>query len=260
MDLMQRAGVDVSDWKNYKRGDTHPGANPKYCYEWALMEPSKLVVCNFWYERMKEVAGQIEQHLVLADAPGSTETDPTRRARRAKMARLITQAATENLPVRVIVLDGDPRTISKTGQAKVTHRALDPETWAVVHSEPEKAYFVLRRGAAPAPFADQHDLSRPPDSAISMSTATVIVRSRSGDVRLFALRRANGRCEYCGEPGFLLADGRIYLETHHVISLASGGLDGVSNVVALCANHHREAHHGRDSARIRGHLQKLREQ
>jgi 5-methylcytosine-specific restriction enzyme A len=33
-----------------------------------------------------------------------------------------------------------------------------------------------------------------------------------------------------------------YLEAHHVISLAENGDDSVDNVIALCPEHHREAH------------------
>jgi predicted HNH restriction endonuclease len=58
------------------------------------------------------------------------------------------------------------------------------------------------------------------------------------------LARAGGRCEWCGQPGFPMANGQVYLETHHVIPLAERGLDIPGNVVALCPNHHREAHHG----------------
>ena len=48
-----------------------------------------------------------------------------------------------------------------------------------------------------------------------------------------------------------MADGKIYLETHHVISLGEHGLDTESNVAALCPNHHREAHHGEKRAEMR---------
>ena len=34
------------------------------------------------------------------------------------------------------------------------------------------------------------------------------------------------------------------METHHIIALASDGADRVSNVIALCPGHHREAHFG----------------
>jgi predicted HNH restriction endonuclease len=45
-------------------------------------------------------------------------------------------------------------------------------------------------------------------------------------------------------PGFKTSRGPIYLETHHAIPLSLGGADTPDNVIALCPNHHREAHHG----------------
>lgn len=69
---------------------------------------------------------------------------------------------------------------------------------------------------------------------------------RDGKVRAAALRRANGICEHCGTPGFRTSSGRIYLETHHVISLAKQGPDSLFNVIALCPNDHRRAHFAAD--------------
>jgi hypothetical protein len=68
--------------------------------------------------------------------------------------------------------------------------------------------------------------------------------SRDPRVREAVLRRADGRCELCGELGFITPDGGRYLESHHVISLANDGEDRLTNVVALCPNDHREAHFG----------------
>ena len=31
IDLVRQAGVDVSDWSDYKHGAKSPGANPNYC-------------------------------------------------------------------------------------------------------------------------------------------------------------------------------------------------------------------------------------
>ena len=67
---------------------------------------------------------------------------------------------------------------------------------------------------------------------------------RSADVRRKVIKRANGTCEYGGCKPFTKAGGDTYLETHHVISLSEQGTDKMSNVIALCANHHREAHFG----------------
>lgn len=66
---------------------------------------------------------------------------------------------------------------------------------------------------------------------------------RDDRVRGYVIRRANGLCEYCGDPGFLMKAGR-YLEAHHIIGLANEGPDTLANVIAVCANHHREAHYG----------------
>jgi 5-methylcytosine-specific restriction protein A len=34
IDLVSAAGVDVSDWGNFKGGIAKAASNPKYCYEW----------------------------------------------------------------------------------------------------------------------------------------------------------------------------------------------------------------------------------
>lgn len=65
---------------------------------------------------------------------------------------------------------------------------------------------------------------------------------RDPRVRAAVLVRAAGRCEYCGEDGFLKDDGNRYIETHHVIALAKDGADKLTNVIALCPNDHRKAH------------------
>jgi len=46
MDLVKAAGVDVSDWGNFKGGEKKAACNPKFCYEWSFVEPQKVVVLN----------------------------------------------------------------------------------------------------------------------------------------------------------------------------------------------------------------------
>jgi 5-methylcytosine-specific restriction protein A len=67
---------------------------------------------------------------------------------------------------------------------------------------------------------------------------------RDPAIRDFVLKRADGQCEYCSQAGFLMPGGGRFLEAHHIITLADQGPDTVENVIALCANHHREAHYG----------------
>ena len=76
----------------------------------------------------------------------------------------------------------------------------------------------------------------------STHSSTYIVRDDR--VRKRVLTRAQGRCEHCGELGFKRSDGSHFVEAHHIISLAEQGPDTLDNVIALCPNHHREAHFG----------------
>lgn len=84
---------------------------------------------------------------------------------------------------------------------------------------------------------------------------------RDERVRRAVIKRARGRCEYCGEFGFKKLNGDRYLEAHHIINLANQGPDTLENVIALCPSHHREAHFGVDSvyleASFREYLEKI---
>jgi HNH endonuclease len=73
---------------------------------------------------------------------------------------------------------------------------------------------------------------------------TFIVRDNR--IRAKVIKRAKGRCEHCGELGFKKPDGSHFVEAHHIISLAEQGPDTLENVIALCPNHHRQAHYGAD--------------
>lgn len=63
IDLLANAGVDVSDWKNFAGGERRAASNPKYCYEWAFIQPGKVVVLNLWYADLIEENGSIVQRL-----------------------------------------------------------------------------------------------------------------------------------------------------------------------------------------------------
>lgn len=79
-----------------------------------------------------------------------------------------------------------------------------------------------------------------PDRALRSSYAF----KRDSKVRFAVIKRAHGKCEYCGKSGFLMSSGDRYIEAHHVIALAKQGPDTLRNVIALCPEHHREAHYG----------------
>lgn len=66
---------------------------------------------------------------------------------------------------------------------------------------------------------------------------------RSGMVSAIVKERAAGVCQLCNKPApFYNKKGEPYLECHHIIWIAKGGPDEVSNAVALCPNCHRKMH------------------
>ncbi|MRG93422.1 hypothetical protein GF068_16100 [Polyangium spumosum] len=110
--------------------------------------------------------------------------------------------------------------------------------------DPKTGQCTLTRAVVPVRFADQFSSGEESNRPAERRLVSGEVFLRNPAVRQRVLMRAQGKCEWCGEPGFAMADGRVFLETHHVIPLAAGGPDTIANVVALCPNHHREAHHG----------------
>src|SRR6266576_952844 len=59
IDLVQAAGVDVSDWANFAGGPKRAAVNPKYCYEWSFVQRRKVVVLNLWHGDMRPRNGTV---------------------------------------------------------------------------------------------------------------------------------------------------------------------------------------------------------
>jgi len=114
----------------------------------------------------------------------------------------------------------------------------------------------------PAPETALDDLDAPPVGSGTPDRAkrTMHVFQRDLAVRAYVVKRAQGRCEYCGHQGFLLPNGNHYVEAHHIIALAKHGPDTLENVIALCSEHHREAHFGTEAEKLeRACLRRLSE-
>lgn len=262
MDLVRAAGVDVSDWKNSKRGEAGASANPKYCYEWAFVQPGKVVVMNLWFDEMKVQGGVIFQEINLR-APlveGSSQKKAMWKSRASSSEAAVKNAFENNLPIRIIVGEGIRRDLSNPNSkaSQVKKRKLDAVPWAVTAYDPRTGDFTLTRGALPLRFVDQFDIQGggvfPDRRPVSGYAYT-----RSAEVRDRVLRRSNGKCEWCLKDGFLSEKGSIYLETHHVVPLSEEGQDSEKNVVALCPNHHLEAHFGAEKIVMKQKLQKFLE-
>ena len=77
-------------------------------------------------------------------------------------------------------------------------------------------------------------------------SVTSFAFERNPDVVAEVLEQATGVCGGCKKlaPFIRRSDSSPYLEAHHIIPLAIGGEDTVSNAIALCPNCHRKAHYG----------------
>ena len=107
------------------------------------------------------------------------------------------------------------------------------------------------KGPERATFIDQFD-----NFPLEVMERIINEYPRDPGVRRNVLKRASGVCELCGEEGFRTTNGEIFLESHHVTPLSEHGKDCVWNVVALCPNDHRRAHHAHDREQIRLELER----
>lgn len=255
MDLVAEAGIDVSDWASVKGGEERAASNPKYCYEWSYENSSnKLIVLNLWYENLEYLNGDIVQRLNMRDvAEDVTSSAQSRRA--IKMDFSLQKADRLGWPLRVIICDGVQRE-QKTDRTKSTAetRLLDTESWYVQSYNSDNGDCLLVRGHPTPKYVDQFQQFDVPQGEVKTQEATGTVFQRSPQVRGYVLSRAQGHCEWCGAKGFETQSGSIYLETHHIQPLSENGSDTVCNVVALCPNHHREAHFGKGAEGFKDEL------
>jgi 5-methylcytosine-specific restriction protein A len=257
MALLGNAGHDTSDWKNFNGAS--PASNPRYCYEWAFEQLERPPVVNLPHEEMLELEGHIVFKLNLRALSSGYGARPPRSTRMNKLARVLARAHAEKLAVRVIAFAGElgDRDEPEGDATRVTARRLDPLPWTVTKYDVETGDCVLTRGALARAYVDQFAVTggplEPPERRESQASAFI----RNPAVRQRVLERAAGHCQLCGKRGFAMRDGAVYLETHHVLPLSEGGRDIDSNVVALCANHHREAHHGAEAIAMRAALEVL---
>jgi hypothetical protein len=225
-DLLKKAGITVK-------------YNRHFLSKCAFDQDGK-VVLNFWYE--KQIEQQGEDIIIKWHIPTK---EPSARMRTIHDA--IKSSIEKNLPIQIIVLDGE---MAKKG-SKVSGRSLDSECWFAQY-DPKTGDCVLTRGDDR--FVDQFSVQEQVEGRPERREVPGHAFVRSAIVRNNVRVRANGKCEWCGELGFKMADGRIYLETHHVVPLSEDGSDSVTNVAALCPNHHREAHHGENRKDMRVRL------
>ena len=225
-DLLERAGIKFRKNQNFLSK--------------CAFNQDKIVVLNFWYG--KQIEPQGENIIVKWRLPTTTkEASPRMRT----VHEAIESAIEKNLKIRIIVLDG--KMGNANTQSKVSKRALDRSIWHVTAHNKKTGDCILTRGAEIENAVD--DISAPPEGNRFPDRARVIVQviKRDNQVRAHAIKRAKGKCEYCNVQGFPTTTGGFYVEAHHIIALCDSGRDTVDNVIALCPQHHRQAHYGKDA-------------
>jgi hypothetical protein len=119
---------------------------------------------------------------------------------------------------------------------------------------PKEQSTLLQQGVVDSPRLNNVGLP-PGQQHPKKLSSTQQIYERDNAVRAWVLEKVRGICELCLEEGpFLLPNGERYLEVHHVVPLAEGGPDTVSNAVGLCPNCHRRVHLASDA---RDHVDKL---
>jgi 5-methylcytosine-specific restriction protein A len=270
MDLVDQAGIDVSAWRVKKGGGAvkNPRANPQFCYEWSFGGDGEPMALCVWHkdiyidpaqdqiycdDNLLDFATKLEQRGNDPTTSGKVKSRARSQAQRArKFDDQIKQAFNMQRPIRVIVLSGKngDKTNAGDNTATVKYRHLDASPWHVQSYSDQSGKFRLVRGSnlnKQVKFFDQFTAEESAPRQASLRSSFV----RSPEVRSAVLKRAGGVCEFCGAMGFSMANGGMYLETHHVIPLSENGADHPSNVVAICADDHRKAHHSveRDTMR-----------
>ena len=180
----------------------------------------------------------------------SIEPDVTKRRGYTDQERVINKVIQGNLPAYGMICEvvdpkASPRTIKSIDATYVVRLSIERVDGLAVATHMEKVHFadVARQDMSSA--IDDLVSSAPlgtqaPDRALQIG----YTYKRDPKVRAYVIKRAKGCCEYCGKQGFQMANGQHYIEAHHIIALSQQGPDTTQNVIALCPEHHREAHFG----------------
>jgi len=138
-----------------------------------------------------------------------------------------TQTSPERIRRKVLVFQLSPERLNITGSDPVDYEVLT------------MSLGELRKRAL-----DESGINH---RIVDKSATRESVRDRSKWVRAYALARANGICEQCGDNApFSTKKSKPYLEVHHTHRLADEGPDHPAWVAAICPNCHRRIHFGHD--------------
>ena len=259
MDLLGEAGVNVSHWGDNFKG-RYPAANPKYCYNWSFEQPGERVVLCLWHNSLDVAEGEVvfrrepKAYATMKHVPGAVQWN----GRDAQFSQGLETAYRQQLPIRVIVVDGKRRgaTDPNPKASQVKARLLDPIAWAVTQFDEATGRCVLVRGILP-----ELPATASPDAELSwfegkLRGAFILHRHREERARRAKIAEAktrNGGRLVCEVPGCgfdfvdrygALGDG--YAQVHHLVPLSRFAKSGreikLSDLAIVCANCHVMIH------------------
>lgn len=223
--LLKEAGMELQDW---------PHANyPRQNMRCAWIE-GDIVVMNIWMHKVESRAtpegSYVTRYISRGQGHVGEETD-----------RIYLAVIERNLPVQVI--------LHKEKNSNL--RILDSVQWSAEY-EPSTGEITLTRGK-PVRYIDQKG---PVDITSYTEESPAVKRSRK--LREMAMVRSSGTCELCGKKGFRTRNGAIFAEVHHIVALKDEGPDELSNLIVLCPDDHRRAHHGDNAVELQQAFVKIR--
>jgi hypothetical protein len=257
MDLLERAGIDVSDWSRDFAGK-HPSANPKYCYNWSFAKSGEFVATCLFYADLESMNNEI----VYADnlrKPVRGKGAAQWKKRGLSFDEHVQAAYRDGLPLRVIVLEGKRRDedASDPKSSVVETRYLDPLSWAVTSYNFDTGDFIVTRGALPVADVEHDD----PEYAAyegDQRRLYVLHRRRESSLRKKKIAAAlieNAGALRCEVPGcgfdFKVRYGKLgegFAHVHHKKPLSEAPLEGqkvsLKELAVVCANCHAMIHVG----------------
>lgn len=259
IDLVRDAGVDVSEWSDFK--GTNPAVNPKYCYNWSFRRPGELVVALLFHSDLTMVGDDIvhDHNIRLLDGRLGGSGVAQWKKRATELDENLRLAYRDGLPIRAIILEGDKRDHldAEAKSSAVEKRLLDPVLWAVTRYDMTTGDCVLVRGAVPASSTEQDD----PEIAGFEGEERrryILHRRREASVRGKKIQAAlidnKGvlRCEVprCGFDFKTIYGeiGKDFAHVHHLQPLSDAPPEGrpvkLNELVIVCANCHAMIHRG----------------
>lgn len=277
MELVQNAGIDVSDWSNFKGKKRRAASNPKYCYEWCFTDNNNTIVLNIWHHNMRmqneDIIALINYHHPVTAY--SRNTNSILNARRKRFDAALQKAYDSSIPVRIIINDGKRRS-SKTPNAKpstVKKRYLDPIPWSVQQYGSSSGDCVLMRyntvgrvgtyennhGNVLNDEQEQEEILQHFKEKERSSLVKDLKNTKAKDPKIITINNKHysrdnktivilkllrdSQCQICNK--FILKKGGSrYVEAAHIVPKRMKGNELPENILILCPNHHKEFDYG----------------